>query len=83
VNITAHTEFAECSAALYIFQDYECFGNFLSFGSDVNDCNTRGTCLLILSALDQQPPYAFMADETLYYFVALSAPRGIGVNESV
>ena len=82
VNITAHTEFTNCSAALYIFQDYECFGKFLSFGSDVNDCNTRNMCLLISSALDQQPPYVFMADETSYYFVALSAPRGIdGVND--
>ena len=43
----------------------------------MKDCNTRWTCLLILSALDQQPPYVFMADETLYYFVALSAPMGI------
>lgn len=86
VNITAHTEFAERSAALYIFQDYECFGNFeiLSFGSDVNNCNTRRICLLILSTLDQQPPYVFMADETSYYFVALSALRGIdGVNDIV
>ena len=62
------------------FQDYECFGKFL-FGSDV-DCNTRNMCLPISSALDQQPPYVFMADETSYYFVALSAPRGIdGVND--
>jgi len=82
VNITAHTEFAKCSAALYIFQDYECFGKFLSFDSDVIDCNTRNICLLISSALDQQPPYVFMADETSYYFVALSSPTGIdGVND--
>ena len=76
VNITAHTEFAKCSAALNIFQDYECFGNFLNFGSDVNDCSTRRTCLHISSTLDQQPPYVFTADETSYYFVALSAPSG-------
>ena len=76
VNITAHTEFAKCSAALYIFQNYECFGNFLNFGIDVNDCSTRRTCLRISSTLDQQPPYVFTADETSYYFVALSTPSG-------
>ena len=76
VNITAHTEFAKCSAALYIFQEYECFVNFLNFGSDVNDCSTRRTCLRISSTLDQQPPYVFTADETSYYFAALSAPSG-------
>jgi len=77
VNITAHTELLNCSAALYIFQDFDSYSNFLADGSDTGQA--RQICLLIsneTSVLDYHPSYSFTADDTSYYFIGLSVPRG-------
>ena len=77
VNITAHFELPSCSASLYIFQDYESYSNFLADGSDTG--KARQICLLIsnvTSVTDHHASYSFIANETSYYFIGLSVPRG-------
>ena len=77
VNITAHTELPICSASLYVFRDYLAYSNFLADGSDTG--KVRQICLLITNetfGIDRHPSYAFIADETSYYFIGLSVPRG-------
>ena len=77
VNVTAHTELPICSASLYIFRDYTAYSHFLADGSDTG--KARQICLLISNetfVIDHNPSYAFIADETSYYFIGLSVPRG-------
>jgi len=77
VNITAHTWLPPCSAALYIFHDFDSYSNFLADGSDTGQA--RRICLLIsneTSVVDHHPSYSFTADNTSYYFFGLSIPRG-------
>jgi len=77
VNITAHTELPICSAALYIFQDYDSYSNFLADGSDTS--KARKICLIISNEMLADPhpsySYSFIPDDTSHYFIGLSVPR--------
>ena len=80
VNITARTELTNCSAAIYIFRDYDSYFKFLYYGFDGSKAETR--CLLLSNMLNHHTLYTFTVDESSYYFVALSAPTGSnGVND--
>ena len=74
VNITARTELTNCSAAIYIFRDYDSYFAFLYYDSDGR--NAEKICLLFSNMFNQHTPYTFTVVETSYYFAALSAPTG-------
>ena len=77
VNITAHTKLPVCSAALYIFQDYDSYSNFLADGSDTG--KARQICLIISNETLSDhhiPSYPFIPEDTSYYYIGLSVPRG-------
>ena len=78
VNITTHAVFPNCSAALYIFRDYQLYYKFLYFGSHVSSASK--ICLFISNTSQDQ--HVFTPDTSSYYFAALSAPTGSdGVND--
>jgi len=75
VNITAHTELSSCAAALYIFQDYGSYSNFLAVGSDT-DKATKFCLLISNQCCDHRSSHLFTVNVTSYYFIGLSVPRG-------
>ena len=74
VNITARTELTNCSAAIYIFRDYDSYFTFLYYGSDGSIAER--ICLLSSNMLNKHTLHTFTVDESSYYFAALSAPTG-------
>lgn len=76
VNITTRAIFPDCSAALYLFRDYQLYYKFLYFDSHVSSANK--ICLFISNTSQDQ--HVFTPDTSSYYFAALSAPTN-GVNE--
>ena len=75
VNVSTCAAFPDCSAALYIFNDYQLYYKFLYFGSHAK--GARKICLCTSNTSNQ---HMFTSDTSSYYFVALSAPTN-GVND--
>ena len=75
VNVSTSAVFPDCSAALYIFNDYQLYYNFL-YG--FQETSARRICLFISNASQDQ--HMLISDISSYYFVALSAPTN-GVND--
>ena len=75
VNISTCAVFPDCSAALYIFNDYQLYYKFLYFGSHAK--STSKICLCTFNTSNQ---HLLTSDTSSYYFVALSAPTN-GVND--
>ena len=75
VNVSTCAVFPDCSAALYIFNDYQLYYKFLYFGSHAK--GARKICLCTSNTSNQ---HMFTSDTSSYYFVALSAPTN-GVND--
>ena len=74
VNVSTCAVFPDCSAALYIFSDYQLYYKFLYFGSHVKSTKI---CLCNSNTSRQ---HLFTSNTSSYYFVALSAPTN-GVND--
>ena len=74
VNISTSAVFPDCSAALYIFNDYQLYYNFLYFGSHAKSTKI---CLCTSNTSHQ---HLFTSNTSSYYFVVLSAPTN-GVND--
>ena len=78
VNITTHAALTNCSAALYLFRDYQLYYKFLYFDSHWSSASK--ICLFISNTSQDQ--HVFTPDTSSYYFAALSAPTGSdGVND--
>ena len=78
VNITTHAALTNCSAALYLFRDYQLYYKFLYFDSHWSSASK--ICLFISNTSQDQ--HVFTPDTSSYYFTALSAPTGSdGVND--
>ena len=75
VNISTYAVFPDCSAALYIFNDYQLYYKFLYSGSHAK--STSKICLCTFNTSNQ---HLFTSDTSSYYFVAFSAPTN-GVND--